>query len=219
MGQQANLAPLPKASTMSSIVAAFQKHLASIANSPRKWSLSRLAALLGRTELPGREELAELRLATRVLILGLAAWIALVALVTIIAVVSVELSTMGIPAWFDLHGSSSVKTKPHSNGSYDSIINRPLFSRIRQVSTTIPKAVPPPSALGLERDISLKGVFINGKQAKAFLVSAQNPRGTWVETGGEIAGWKVVSLKAEEVVLEGQNDRLTIALTNKGPSR
>jgi hypothetical protein len=78
---------------------------------------------------------------------------------------------------------------------------------------------PRPASVALERGITLKGVFINGAQAKAFLVSAQNPLGIWVQPGEDIAGWKVVSLNPEEVVLEGQNEKLTIPLSNKAPPK
>ena len=48
----------------------------------------RLAALLGREQLPGKAELAALKPATRALMAGLAAWIGLVGAVTFAAVLS-----------------------------------------------------------------------------------------------------------------------------------
>ena len=111
--------------------------------SPR-FVASWLAAMLGRTELPGRDELAALRPATRVLIVGLAAWILLVGMVTFIAVASVEMSTMNLPAWFDPRGSASPATKARARAAFDNIVQRPLFSRVRQVPVAAPVALPPP---------------------------------------------------------------------------
>jgi hypothetical protein len=188
--------------------------------SPR-FAASWLAAMLGRTELPGRDELAALRPATRVLIVGLAAWILLVGMVTFIAVASVEVSTMNLPAWLDPRGSASPATQARARAAFDNIVQRPLFSRVRQVPVAAPVALPPPPlpspTVALDRKITLKGVLIGGAHAKAFLVSTQNPLGVWVQAGDDIAGWKVVALKPEEVILEGQNEKFAVPLVIRGP--
>jgi hypothetical protein len=218
----ANLNPLAEVQTVASLATGFQRQLAPALASLRRIVTSRLAAMLGRTELPGRDELAALRPASRVLLVGLAAWIAMVGAVTLTAVAWVELSTMSLPAWFDPRGTASAAVKTRSHASFDNIVQRPLFSRARQLAVATPVAFappPPPPPMALDRGITLRGVFINGAQAKAFLVSPQNPIGAWLQAGDSIAGWKVVSLKPDEVVLEGQNEKLAVSLSNKGPAK
>jgi hypothetical protein len=219
----ASLNPLAEAPSIASLAAVFRRRLAPALASPRRIVTSRLAAMLGRAELPGRDDLAALRPASRVLLVGLAAWIAMVVVVTVIAVAWVGLSTMSLPAWFDPRGTASAAVKTRSHASFDNIVQRPLFSRARQVAVAaavaLPPSPPPRPSIALDRGIILKGVFINGAQAKAFLVSQQNPIGAWVRAGDNIAGWKVVSLKPDEVVLEGQNEKLAVSLSNKGPTK
>lgn len=218
-----NLNPLAEMPTIAALATVFRRQLTPALASPRRIVTSRLAAMLGRTELPGRDELAALRPASRVLLVGLAAWIAMVGVVTLVAVAWVELSTLSLPAWFDPRGTASAAVKTRSHASFDNIVQRPLFSRARQVAVATPVALapspPPPPSMALDRGITLKGVFINGAQAKAFLVSPQNPIGAWLQAGDNIAGWKVVSLKPDEVVLEGQNEKLAVSLSNKGPTK
>jgi hypothetical protein len=218
-----NLNPLAEVPSIASLTVVFRKQLALALAGPRRIVTSRLAAMLGRTELPGRDELAALQPASRVLLVGLAAWIAMVGVVTLVAVAWVELSTMSLPAWFDPRGTASAAVKSRSHASFDNIVRRPLFSRVRQVAVATPVALPPPPppppSMALDRGITLKGVFINGVQAKAFLVSPQNPMGAWMQAGDNFAGWKVVSLKPDEVVLEGQNEKLAVSLSNKGSTK
>ena len=52
--------------------------------------------------------------------------------------------------------------------------------------------------------------------AKAFLTSTQSPLGVWVELNGEIDGWRVAAVTPEQVVLEGQGEKLTIPLHASG---
>ena len=63
------------ADAMTSLAQMVQLRLSGMAGSPRQFAASRLAAMLGRADLPSRSELTALRPATRVLILGFAAWI------------------------------------------------------------------------------------------------------------------------------------------------
>ena len=58
--------------------------------------------------------------------------------------------------------------------------------------------------------ITLKGVFINGTQAKAFMISTQNPLGAWIQPGEEIAGWRLVAIEPDQVTLEGHNETLVV---------
>jgi hypothetical protein len=64
----------------------------------------------------------------------------------------------------------------------------------------------------LEQDVTLKGVFISGPLAKAFLLSSQNPLGVWVKADEEIAGWKVVTIQPDQVILQGQGEMRIVQL-------
>ena len=193
---------------------ATQRLFAHMVSSRRRSFASRLAVMLGRAELPGRGELAGLRPATRLLIVGLTAWMGLVGLVTVIAVASVEISAMSFPAWFGSRASASPSTEIRSAAGFENILLRPLFSRSRQVAASVTVSVPsPPMPATPDQNITLKGVFISGVFAKAFLTSAQNPLGAWVQVDEEIAGWRVVAVKPDQVLLDAQNEKLVTPLT------
>jgi hypothetical protein len=199
---------------VTSLPLATQRLFAHIVRSPRRSIVSRLAVMLGRAELPGRGELAGLRPATRLLIVGLTAWIGLVGLLTVIAVASVEISAMNFPAWFGSRASASPSTEIRSAAGFENILLRPLFSRSRQAVTPVTVSAPqPPLPATLDQNITLKGVFISGALAKAFLTSAKNPLGVWVQVGEEVAGWRVVAVKPGQVLLDAQNEKLVIPLT------
>jgi hypothetical protein len=76
--------------------------------------------------------------------------------------------------------------------------------------------VPPPQPSGLDQNITLKGVFIGGGLAKAFLISSQNPLGVWVQPSEEIAGWRVVAVQPDQVQLSGQGENLIVPLSVGG---
>ena len=179
---------------------------------PRRWASSWLAALLGRSELPGMGDLIALRPATRVLLAGFSGWIVMVLAVTVAALVSVEMSAVSLPEWLPSSASRGAAARPLA--SLDNIVQRPLFSRNRQgappVSAPVLAAAPAPAML--DQDISLKGVFISGPLAKAFLLSSQNPLGIWVQADEEISGWKVVSVQPDQVILQGQGEKRTVQL-------
>ena len=187
-----------------------------------RWFTLRLAAMLGRAELPRREELAALRPATRGLIVGLIAWIGLVGLVTTLAIVSVEVSAVSLPSWLDSRASASLSTTNRTAAAFDSIVQRPLFSRNRQLPVAMVAALPPPPpppVVAVDRGITLKGVFINGAQAKAFLISTQNPLGAWAQAGEEIAGWRIVAIEPDQVMLEGHHEKLVVPSSVRTPPR
>jgi hypothetical protein len=173
-----------------------------------------LSAVLGRSRLPARDEIAGLRPLSRFLIIGLMAWIILVCLVTAVALVAVEFSVMDFPS-FAVRASSSPAIGEKPQSAFENIVQRPLFSRSRQVASPpqVHTPDPLPQAL-LDRALVLKGVFINGHLAKAFLTSSQNPAGTWVRATDEIEGWRVVAVTPNQVVLEGQNEKWAISLNN-----
>jgi hypothetical protein len=187
---------------------------------PRRWVVSRIAGLLGRSDIPALGEVAALRPATRVLIAGLSGWIALVAVVTVVAVVSVEMSAVSLPEWFGAPASGSRSSAARSPTTFENIVQRPLFSRSRQgtpiVLASAPVPPPPQQPSGLDQNITLKGVFIGGGLAKAFLLSPQNPLGIWVLPGEEIAGWRVVAVQPGQVQLTGQGENLVLPLTVSG---
>jgi hypothetical protein len=185
--------------------------MASVAGSPRRLA----AAWLGRTELPGLGEVAALRPATRVLLAGFSGWIVMVLIVTVAAVMSVAMSAISLPEWFGAASSVARGVAARAPARFETIVQRPLFSRSRQGMTTlaavpVPAAPPPPSTL--DHDITLKGVFISGPLAKAFLLSSQNPLGMWVQSGEEISGWKVMAVQPDQVVLLGQGESRIVQL-------
>src|SRR5205823_617219 len=154
--------------------------------SPRQFVASRLAALLGRTELPSWNELTALRPATRVLILGFAALIGLVGAVTISAMISLELSTVAAPAWFGRSGPVAKASEARAAAGFENIVQRPLFSRNRQGFVAAePAAAPPLPVATLDAGITLKGVFMSDGVAKVFLITTQSPLGVWVEVNGQ----------------------------------
>ena len=175
--------------------------------------------MLGRADLPSRGELAALRPATRVLIVGLAAWIALVGAMTLTAMISLELSTFTAPAWLGGSGPALKASGGRATASYENIVQRPLFSRNRQVRVApepVAPAPPPPVVATLDPGMTLKGVFMSEGVAKAFLVTAQSPLGTWVEIDGQIGGWRLTAVTPDHVVLEGQGERLMVPLHASG---
>lgn len=203
---------------MTSLAQMVQLRLSSLTNSPRHFATSRLAAMLGRSDLPSRSELAALRPATRVLIVGVAAWIALVGAMTLTAMISLELSTFTAPAWLGGSGPALKASGGRATAGYENIVQRPLFSRNRQVLVA-PEPVapaPPPVVATLDPEMTLKGVFMSEGVAKAFLVTAQSPLGTWVEIDGQIGGWRVTAVTPDHVVLDGQGERLTVPLHASG---
>jgi type II secretory pathway component PulC len=173
-----------------------------------------MASLLGRNELPGMGEVAALRPATRVLLAGFSGCIVLVFLVTVAAMVSVQMSTLSLPEWLGASSSASRGAAARSPTTFENIVQRPLFSRSRQGMTpaSAPVAAAAPTPSTLDPDIALKGVFISGPLAKAFLLSSQNPMGVWVQVDEEIAGWKVVAVQPDQVILQGQGEKRTVQL-------
>ena len=57
---------------------------------------------------------------------------------------------------------------------------------------------------------------MNGGIAKAFLVSAQSPDGAWAQTNDEVAGWRVLEIQPNQVLLGGSGHRLAIEYIPKG---
>ena len=203
---------------MTSLGQMVQLRLSGMAGSPLQFAASRLAAMLGRADLPSRSELTALRPAMRFLILGFVAWIGLVGAMTLSAVISLEFSTVTAPAWLGRGSPAAKASNARAAAGFDNILQRPLFSRNRQgFVAPEPAAAPlPPPTATLDAGITLKGVFMSDGVAKAFLVTAQNPLGVWVEVSGQIDGWRVAAVTPGHVVLEGQNDKLMVPLHASG---
>ena len=202
---------------MTSLAQMVQLRLSGMAGSPRQFVAARLAAMLGRTDLPSRSELTALRPATRVLILGFAAWIGLAGVMTLSAVISLELSTVTAPTWFGSRSPAAKASDARAATGFENIVQRPLFSRNRQGFVAAePAAAPPPPMATLDSGMTLKGVFMSDGVAKAFLITTQNPLGVWVQLSGQIDGWRVAAVTPEHVVLEGQSEKLTVPLHASG---
>ncbi len=185
-----------------------------VAGLPRRMAASWIAARLGRAELPGMAELTALRPATRVLLAGFSGWIVLVFLVTAASVVSVEMSAVSLPEWLGTPSAAARGVAARPPAGFENIVQRPLFSRSRQgvapASAPVLAAAPMPSML--DQDITLKGVFISGPLAKAFLLSSQNPLGVWVQVDEELSGWRVISVQPDQVILQGRGEKRTVQL-------
>jgi hypothetical protein len=201
---------------MTSLPLAAQRRISQVVSSSGRMMATRLAAILGRTELPTQKEFTVLRPATQALMAGLAVWIGLVVLVTLVAVASLAMSTISFPTWLGARASASRTSEVRSPASFENLAQRPLFSRSRQGAIPVAVVTPPVSPVALDPGITLKGVFIGGGLAKAFLLSGQNPLGAWVEANGEIEGWRIVAIKPGEVVLDGQSGKLVVQLNVSG---
>jgi hypothetical protein len=173
------------------------------------------ARMLGRNELPPRSEFAQLRPGLRLVIVGLAAWIGLVGVVTLTAVVSMEISSISAPGWLRI-GALPAAAGPRSQARSEDIWQRPLFSRNRKLIAAAQSVVASPPPQVREQNITLKGVFLDGTTAKAFLTSPEFPFGSWVALNGEIAGWRVASVNPDQVVLGADDEKLVIAVNRTG---
>lgn len=150
---------------------------------------------------PQRNDIIQLRPATRVLLLVLGSWAA-GALVLALAITLWPATTPVL--------QSSASQGLHHLRDYAAITERPLFARTRR-SPAIPSYVPPVRPVR-DRNIVLKGVFRNGSHMKAFLTSGSTPQGQWLNTTDTIAGWTITSVMPEEVHLTAEGDTLTVLL-------
>ncbi|MCG2632370.1 hypothetical protein L6654_37790 [Bradyrhizobium sp. WYCCWR 13023] len=168
--------------------------------------------LLGRSGLPTLQELVGLRGPVRVLVAGLSIWIGLVGFVLIAAMVWVELSTISLPAWLRSTGVRGRNAESRVSQDFSNIMQRPLFLRSRQVVEPPPEAPtsPPITPAGPDMSIVLRGVFINGDVAKAFLISSSNPAGIWAQTNEEVAGWRVMEIQPGQVLLGGYGQHMAV---------
>ncbi len=167
--------------------------------------------------LPSREAFAELPPASRYLMTGLRVSIVLTGIATIAAILALKVSVM-IPSTSLGAGSSTVSTsEARGKKAYDHVTARPVFARMRQapiavVDASADAASPTvsPAVAALDSNIVLRGVLISGSLQKAFITSAQNPMGRWIQVNGEIDGWRLIEVKPEQVTLEGQGQTLAL---------
>jgi len=168
-------------------------------------------------QIPSRRELMSLAPLKRGLLLGLAVLTAIAVVTPIVAVASLELAIASQSA---SGGDSRAPAgrESRSAGTYENILQRPLFSRSRQLLVVAaPPAVvdaPAPSARTiLDPTVALRGVFMSGGRAKAFLTSSENPVGVWVALNDQWSGWRLSAVKPNEIVLEADGERQTLNLT------
>ena len=94
-------------------------------------------------------------------------------------------------------------------------IARPLFTPTRRPAAVAarpaasPAAAPSPSAQGL-RLIGL--IKTEGGETRVLIRSADEPLGTWVLIGGEVAGWKVTAIGDSKVTVESGGRRFDLNL-------
>jgi hypothetical protein len=99
---------------------------------------------------------------------------------------------------------------------------RPLFSptrRPRAAGQTAVDATPPTPSRSAP-DLRLVGVMmIAPAQKRALFRSPLEPRGHWISEGGLIDGWKVLTVGANAVVIEGRGGRHHLTLPRSGANR
>ncbi|MGW1420218.1 hypothetical protein ACWAT4_08890 [Bradyrhizobium manausense] len=172
---------------------------------------------LVRSQIPSRRELKSVAPLKRGLLLGLAALTALAVITPIVAIVSLELAIASQSA---SGGGSRAPMGRESRGagSYENILQRPLFSRNRQLLAVAapPVVVDAPASSAramLDPSVALRGVFMNGGRAKAFLTSSDHPVGVWIAMNEQWSGWRLSEVRPNEVVLEADGERQTLPLT------
>ena len=171
--------------------------------------LALLATILDVEPARLRAEIAAIRPARRRLITALLAAIGGTIAGTAVAIVYLTSSSAIAAAPTD---QAVVRFETASRDSYDSIVMRPLFYRSRQ-----PAAVPAERAAlpGIgDPQVSLRGVFINGDDAKVFVVSAEHPTGVWRRRGEDVAGWRVGEIFPNRVLLESRAEQLVVPLSH-----
>ena len=146
--------------------------------------------------------------ATRLTILGLLGWCVLAAMATVAVAISIESPASTIV----LASTNRVSAIRRSAGAADAVVQRPLFASNRQPATDFAMVPQVPAAPVVVQSfgIVLRGVFMDGKTAKAYMTTAQEPTGAWVAADQMVDGWRLVAVRAQEVELEGQGRRIIV---------
>lgn len=167
--------------------------------------------------LPSKNAFAELPPASRYLMTGLRLSIMLTGIVTIAAILALKVSVMAPSISLGAVSSTVSTGKAREKKAYDHVTARPVFARTRQASIAIidtsADASSPtvnPAVATLDTNIVLRGVLISGSLQKAFITSAQNPTGRWIQVDGDVDGWRLIEVKPEQVTLEGQGQTLAL---------
>lgn len=183
----------------------------------RSFPQARSLAAIIEAMLPSREAFAELPPASRYLMTGLRVSIVLTGIAAIAAILALKVSVMAPSTSFGGRSSTVSSGEARGKKAYDHVTARPVFARMRQapiaVVDTSSDATPPtasPAAAALDSNIVLRGVLISGSLQKAFITSAQNPVGRWIQVNGDIEGWRLIEVKPEQVTLEGQGQTLAL---------
>jgi hypothetical protein len=166
-------------------------------------------------QIPSRRELKSLAPLRRGLLVGLSVLTGLAAVGPILAIVSLELAIANQSA-SGAGKRASTGRESRTGGTYENILQRPLFSRSRQLlAVAAPPAVVPSTSTRamLDRSVALRGVFMNGERAKAFLTSSDNPVGVWIALNEQWSGWRLSEIKPNQIVLEADGERQTLQLT------
>ncbi len=168
-------------------------------------------------KIPSRRELQSVAPLRRGLLLGLVVLTGLAVVTPIVAIVSTELAIASQSA-LGGGGRAPVGRENPGAGTYENILQRPLFSRSRQLlAVAVPPAVvdapAPLTRMMLDPSVALRGVFMNGERAKAFLTSSENPVGVWIALNEQWSGWRLSEVKPNEIVLVADGERQTLQLT------
>ena len=167
--------------------------------------------------IPSTREFQSVSPLRRALLLGLAVLTAFMAIAPIIAIVSLEIAIASQSAPGSRGGGTLAGREGQGVGTYENILQRPLFSRSRQlvaVAAPLPMIDTPalPTRTMLDPSVALRGVFMNGERAKAFLTSSDNPVGGWIALNEQWSGWRLVEIKPNEIVLEAEGERQSLPL-------
>ena len=170
-----------------------------------------------RGQIPSYRELQSVAPLRRAFLLGLIVLTAFIAIAPIVAIVSLEIAIAGQSAPGSRGGGTLTGREGQGVVSYDNILQRPLFSRSRQaVALAAPQPVvdtpAPPARAMLDPSVALRGVFMSGERAKAFLTSSDNPVGLWIGVNEQWSGWRLAEIKPNEIVLEAEGERQTLPL-------
>lgn len=169
-------------------------------------------------QIPSRRDLKSVAPLRRSLLLGLSVLTGLAVVGPIVAIASLELAIANQSAFGGGDGRAPAGRESRSAGTYENILQRPLFSRSRQLlAVAAPPAVvdsPTTSAKAmLDPSVALRGVFMNGERAKAFLTSSDNPVGVWIALNEQWSGWRLSEVRPNQIVLEADGERQTLQLT------
>lgn len=182
---------------------------------PRQLAASMASRLFLRNDFPSRRELMAITPPRRGLLIGLVVLIGLAVVTPVGTIAALEIAVAS-QSTGDAGTLATVRQESRTGG-YENILQRPLFSRNRRGLPTTPAAVVTeavaPSRIMLDPSVALRGVFMNGERAKAFLTSSDNPVGVWIAVNEQWSGWRLSEVRPNEIVLEADGEQQTIPLT------